>query len=174
LPTKTWLENFPDRFEHWARPANIADQVELTSQPELRNRAGGNLLAKAENGTPKTRLFEEKGTVPVPVYKMDKDDQEHWETCRLESPTRYKESESCNFSHQPSVHNFRQWWLSVKKEVAKASGIPDKGYAWISKVEDIEDPEHLQVSEGKNCLTQKLQQASRKSCMATLPNRFSY
>jgi hypothetical protein len=39
--------------------------------------------------------------------------------------------------------------LSVKKEVAKASGIPDKGYQWISKVEDIEDPEDLQVSEGK-------------------------
>ena len=46
--------------------------------------------------------------------------------------------------------------MSVKKEVAKASGIPDKGYAWISKVEDIEDPEHLQVSEGKQLLDAKV------------------
>ena len=46
--------------------------------------------------------------------------------------------------------------MSVKKEVAKASGIPDAGYAWISKVEDIEDPEHLQVSEGKQLLDAKV------------------
>ena len=40
--------------------------------------------------------------------------------------------------------------------MAKASGIPDAGYAWISKVEDIEDPEHLQVSEGKQLLDAKV------------------
>ena len=87
---------------------------------------------------------------------MDKDDQEHWETIRRESPTRYKESESCHSSHQPSVHDFRHRWLNEKKEVANASGIPDKGYQWISKVEDIEDPEHLQVSEGKKLLDAKV------------------
>ena len=48
------------------------------------------------------------------------------------------------------------WWLNVKKEVAKASGEPDKGYQCISKVEDIEDPEDLQVSEGKNLLDAKV------------------
>ena len=44
----------------------------------------------------------------------------------------------------------------MKKVVAKASGEPEKGYAWISKVEDIEDPEHLQVSEGKQLIDAKV------------------
>ena len=87
---------------------------------------------------------------------MDKDDQEHWETFRPENPKRYKEAEFYNFNHQPNVHTFKHWWLSVKKEVAKASREPDKGYQWISKVEDIEDPEDLQVSEGKNLLDAKV------------------
>ena len=121
------------------KEAYIAEQLELTSQPELRNRAGREPPSKAENGTQKPRLFEEKGKVPIPVYNMDKDEQEHWETYCQESPPLYqsgaiKESEPCRFSHQPSVVNFRQWWLNAKKEVAKASGVPDKGYAWISKV----------------------------------------
>ena len=86
--------------------------------------------AQTENGAPKPRLFKEKGKVPIPVYKMDKDDREHWEYYCQESPPLYQsgaiqESESCRFSHQPSVHNFRQWWLNAKKEVAKASGEPE-------------------------------------------------
>jgi hypothetical protein len=96
----------------------------LTSPPELRNQAEGEPSSKAENGTQKPKLFEEK--VPAPVYNMAQDDHEHWETSRQESQRRYKESESCHFNHQPTVHNFKHWWLIVKKEVAKASGIPDK------------------------------------------------
>jgi hypothetical protein len=46
--------------------------------------------------------------------------------------------------------------LNAKKEVAKASGEPEKGYAWISKVEDIEDPEELQESGGKQPLDAKV------------------
>ena len=30
------------------------------------------------------------------------------------------------FSYQPNVHNSKLWWLSIKKEVAKASGDPDR------------------------------------------------
>ena len=36
--------------------------------------------------------------------------------------------------------------------MAKASGEPDTGYAWISKVEITEDPEDLQESNGKQLL----------------------
>ena len=114
----------------------------------------GSLLAKPKMEPQKPSFFKEK--VPAPVYDMAQDDQEHWETFRQKRPKRYKESESCHFSHQPNVHNSKHWWLNVKKEVAKASGIPDAGYAWISKVEDIEDPEHLQVSEGKQLLDAKV------------------
>ena len=40
----------------------------------------------------------------------------------------------------------------MKKEVAKTSGEPEEGYAWISKVEAIEDPEEFQESEGRQLL----------------------
>jgi hypothetical protein len=40
--------------------------------------------------------------------------------------------------------------------VAKASGEPDEGYAWISKVETTEDPEELQESEGTELLDSKV------------------
>ena len=46
--------------------------------------------------------------------------------------------------------------MNAKKEVAKASGEPEKGYAWISKVEDIEDPEELQEPEGEQLLDAKV------------------
>ena len=100
--------------------------------------------------------FEDLGKGPPPVYKMDKDDWEHRETYCPDGPAQVplsgnpargygaepleevkflyntraiKESESCHFSSQPNVHNFRQWWLNMKKGVAKASGEPDEGYA---------------------------------------------
>ena len=44
----------------------------------------------------------------------------------------------------------------MKKEVAKASGEPDTGYAHISKVEITEDPEDLQESDGKQLLDAKV------------------
>ena len=52
--------------------------------------------------------------------------------------------------------------MSVKKEVAKASGDPDKGYRWISKVEDTENPDDLQASEGRNLLDAKVAAAFSK------------
>jgi hypothetical protein len=69
---------------------------------------------------------------------------------------KVKEAEICHFNAQPTVHTFRQWWLHMKKEVAKASGGPDIGYAWISKVEITEDPEDLQESDGKRLLDAKV------------------
>ena len=44
----------------------------------------------------------------------------------------------------------------MRTEVAKASGDPDIGYAWISKVEITEDPEDLQESDGKQLLDAKV------------------
>ena len=111
-------------------------------QPELRNLAGGKPSLQAESGTQKPNLFEDSGKGPTPVYKMDKDDWDHRETYCPAGPAQVplyqtraiKEAGSCHFSPQPNVHNFRQGWLNMKKEVAKASGEPEEGYAWISKV----------------------------------------
>ena len=44
----------------------------------------------------------------------------------------------------------------MKKVVAKASGEPEEGYAWISRVETIDDPEELQESEGRQLLDAKV------------------
>jgi hypothetical protein len=44
----------------------------------------------------------------------------------------------------------------MKKEVAKASGEPEERYAWISRVETIDDPEELQESEGRQLLDAKV------------------
>ena len=93
---------------------------------------------------------------------MAQDDYEQWETFGSESPRRYKESDSCHFNYQPKVHNSRPWWLSIKKEVAKVSGDPDRGYKWISRVDDITNPDDLQDSEGRNLLDSKVAAAFSK------------
>ena len=82
----------PDRFENWSRPANFGrirpkpeDQLPFwmlkkekdayiaeTSQPELRNQAGGKPPLQAESGTQKPNLFEYSSKGPIPVYKMDR------------------------------------------------------------------------------------------------------
>ena len=56
----------------------------------------------------------------------------------------------------PSVHTFRKWWLDAKKEVAQASGEPESGYFWISKVEMVEGPEDIQDSDSRTLLDSKL------------------
>ena len=81
---------------------------------------GETLLAKPKRKKQKPRLF-------APTYNMAQDDYAHWETFGSESPRRYKESDSCHFNYQPNVHNSRPWWLSIKKEVSKVSGDPDRG-----------------------------------------------
>ena len=46
--------------------------------------------------------------------------------------------------------------------MAKVSGDPDRGYKWISKVEDITNPDDLQDSEGRNLLDSKVAAAFSK------------
>ena len=127
----------------------------VPSQPELRNQAGGNPKCKAEKEKEKPRLF-------APNYNMAQDEHEYWYPQGSENQSRHKESDFCRFDYQPNVHNARPWWLHIKKEVAKVSGNPDVGYKWISKVEDITDPEDLQDSEGRNLLDSKVAAAFSK------------
>ena len=51
------------------------------------------------------------------------------------SHSKVKEAEVVRIPSLPTVPQFRSWKLSVRDEIAGASGKPDAGFAWIMEIE---------------------------------------
>ena len=72
------------------------------------------------------------------------------------SHSKVKEAEVVRIPSLPTVPQFRSWKLSVRDEIAGASGRPDAGFAWIMEVEkskngidDLHDSGHFPSLDAK-------------------------
>ena len=69
-----------------------------------------------------------------------------------ESVQAHKEADFCKFESSSRIHNYRSWFLSVKKEVARVSGKPKEGYQWMAEVESTTSLDHASDPKRKNPL----------------------
>ena len=69
-----------------------------------------------------------------------------------ESVQTHRETDFCKLEPCPTVHNYRQWFLSVNKEVATASSKPKEGYQWMAEVEPATCPDQASHPIGKDTL----------------------
>ena len=75
---------------------------------------------------------------------------------QLNDGSKYTEANQVKVEPLPSVAKFRTWKTHLRKEVAGASGRPQKAFAWICEVDKAESIEDLVDSGDFETLDAKL------------------